>query len=124
MNELVEKKTAALLQALAKNKGKCVCFCGSSGAGKTTAALSYIQNHSEDNVILLDGDHVRSTLSPDLTWTDEDRREQNRRVAAVAMIMMDQGCDVVISTIRADIAHKYLIDAGYDAVLHLLTEKC
>lgn len=124
MNLLVEKKTAALLQALAKNKGKCICFGGKSGAGKTTAALNYMQEHPEDNVILLDGDHVRSTLSTDLNWTGDGRWEQNRRVAAVAMLLMDQGYDVVISTIRADMAHKHLIEAGYDAVLHWLPEKC
>ena len=58
-------------------------FTGLSGAGKTTLAqaLTDALILRGWNVELLDGDAVRRTLSADLGFSREDRREQLRRVA-------------------------------------------
>jgi bifunctional enzyme CysN/CysC len=47
----------------------------------------------------LDGDTVRSTLSEDLGFSPEDRKENVRRVARVAELMMDAGIVVIVSLV-------------------------
>jgi bifunctional enzyme CysN/CysC len=47
----------------------------------------------------LDGDTVRSTLSEDLGFSPDDRKENVRRVARVAELMMDAGLVVIVSLV-------------------------
>src|SRR5699024_8600314 len=54
---------------------------------------------------LLDGDNLRFGLNKDLTFSDEDRRENIRRIAEVAKLFVDAGIIVLaafISPFRAD----------------------
>lgn len=54
---------------------------------------------------LLDGDNVRQGLCKDLGFSEEDRRENIRRVAEVAKLFVDAGIVVItafISPYRAD----------------------
>ena len=91
-------------QARAAIKGqrpRCVWFTGLSGAGKSTIA-----NLVERGLLarglhtyLLDGDNVRHGLNRDLGFTDEDRVENQRRVAEVAKLMTDAGLIVLVSFI-------------------------
>ena len=80
---------------------RCVWFTGLSGAGKSTIA-----NLVERGLVargchtyLLDGDNVRHGLNRDLGFTDEDRVENQRRVAEVARLMTDAGLIVLVSFI-------------------------
>ncbi|MBB1160525.1 adenylyl-sulfate kinase [Aquariibacter albus] len=80
---------------------------GLSGAGKSTIANAVCERlHRQGRIsYLLDGDHLRGGLSRDLGFSEADRKEQIRRVAEVARLMVDAGLIVLtalISPFRAD----------------------
>lgn len=58
--------------------------------------------------VILDGDSVRTYLNDDLGYSDEDRKRNNIRIAKIALLLANQGLNVVISTVRADIAYEFL----------------
>lgn len=70
---------------------------GQSESGKTTLAKA-IQRLSF-RTIVLDGDEMRWSISPDLGFSREDRIENNLRIARLTKILMAQGFNIVISTI-------------------------
>jgi adenylyl-sulfate kinase len=76
-------------------------FTGLSGAGKTTLsnALTEELSRAGKKVVVLDGDELRSTISKDLGFTEEDRMEQNRRAANIARILNEQGIHVLAALI-------------------------
>ena len=76
-------------------------FTGLSGAGKTTLSKSLAEEFLREgkNVVVLDGDELRNTISKDLGFTEEDRIEQNRRAANIARILNDQGIHVMAALI-------------------------
>lgn len=81
---------------------------GLSGSGKTTLAEWLVREcrargHS---VVHLDGDEVRSGLCRDLGFSEEDRHENNRRVAEVAKIVNDAGLLAVVSMISPIASHR------------------
>ncbi len=78
-------------------RGGLVWFTGLPGAGKSTVASAveaelYRQGRA---TYLLDGDNLRYGLCSDLGFTAEDRRENLRRVAEVAALMVDAGLFVL-----------------------------
>lgn len=77
-----------------------IWFTGKSGAGKTTAAKQLIAEMR--NVVHLDGDDLREVWT-DLGFSDNDRYEQNMRIAKLARLLDRQGFNVVISTICPEI---------------------
>lgn len=91
-----------------KSQKPCVLwFTGLSGSGKSTVAnavealLFKNNNHS----YLLDGDNVRHGLNKDLSFNDEDRVENIRRIGEVAKLFADSGLIVLsafISPFRTD----------------------
>ena len=66
---------------------------GLSGAGKSTLAhMAEAELFAEGyNVVVFDGDAVRSGLCGDLGFSPEDRKENNRRIAEVAKLFMRTG---------------------------------
>lgn len=70
-------------------------FYGESGSGKTELAKKLISQ----GVIHLDGDEMRNTISKDLGFSEDDRKENNRRIARLANLLNNKGFDVVVSTI-------------------------
>ena len=70
----------------------------------------YLREHPD--AVVLDGDVVRHFITPELGYSEEDRRENNARVAAVAEMLAYMGKFVVVSTVRADIAHNILKKRG------------
>jgi bifunctional enzyme CysN/CysC len=76
-------------------------FTGLSGSGKSTIAnlvearLIALHKHT----YLIDGDNVRHGLSGDLSFSDEDRSENIRRVGEVAKLMTDAGLIVIVALI-------------------------
>jgi adenylylsulfate kinase len=70
--------------------------CGNSGAGKSTLA-EWVWNHSLDS-IWLDADVMRKVW-PGLGFSQDDRYEQNFRLARLASVLVEQGFDVIISSI-------------------------
>lgn len=78
-----------------------IWLTGLSGSGKTTLALRlehyfFLQGFK---VFMLDGDNVRNGLCKDLGFSEEDRKENLRRVGEVAKLMLDAGLTVICSFI-------------------------
>lgn len=82
-------------------------FTGLSGSGKSTIAhaLEEVLHARGCRTIVLDGDNVRHGLCSDLSFSEDDRRENIRRIAEVANLFLDAGVIVLtafISPFRAD----------------------
>jgi len=74
-----------------------IWLTGLSGSGKTSLALRlehYLFHHGY-KAFLLDGDNVRTGLNKDLGFTEEDRKENLRRIGEVAKLMLDAGIIVI-----------------------------
>lgn len=99
-------------EAHLKQRGHVFWFYGLSGSGKSTLANALERRLSVEGVVvkILDGDNVRSGLNSDLGFSDEDRRENIRRIAEVARLFLDAGIVVLTSfitplrSLRADAA--------------------
>jgi adenylylsulfate kinase len=84
-----------------------VWFTGLSGSGKSTLAVQLeAQLHERGyKTYLLDGDNIRAGLNKDLTFTDEGRIENIRRIGEVSKLMMDAGVVILsafISPFQSD----------------------
>lgn len=68
-------------------------FTGLSGAGKSTLAhtVEEVLHQRGCRTFVLDGDNIRHGLSSDLGFSDEDRRENIRRIGEAAKLMMEAG---------------------------------
>ena len=75
------------------HRGMVFWLTGMSGAGKSTLAhiAEAVLFKQDINLIVLDGDAVRSGLCRDLGFSTNDRRENNRRVAELAKIFAKSG---------------------------------
>jgi adenylylsulfate kinase len=75
------------------HKSVIVWFTGLSGSGKSTLAHSVEEElHNLDcRTFVLDGDNVRHGLSSNLTFNDDDRKENIRRIGEAANLMMEAG---------------------------------
>jgi len=119
-----------------KYQKPCVIWLtGISGAGKSTLAnaldkkLYTMGKHTH----VLDGDNVRNGLCSDLGFSDEDRKENIRRVAEVAKLMIDAGLIVItafISPFREDrqfarslFDHNEFIEVFVDAPMQVAEER-
>ena len=91
-------------ERLLSQRGQVFWFTGLSGSGKTTLALALEKNLTEKNhlVALLDGDNVRDRLCQDLVFTMEDRKENIRRIAEVARILVHNGLVVLCSFVSPE----------------------
>lgn len=82
-------------------------FTGLSGSGKSTLANALARYLYESNIqaYVLDGDNIRHGLNKDLGFTDEDRKENIRRIGEVSKLFVDSGQIVLtafISPFRED----------------------
>lgn len=79
----------------------CYWFTGLSGAGKTTLASAFRDALREraSLCMVLDGDELRKGLNSDLGFSREDRRENVRRIAELASILVDAGFVVLVAAI-------------------------
>ena len=82
-------------------RGVVLWFTGLSGSGKSTVANAVEQklNQLGRLTYLLDGDNVRSGLCADLSFSDQDRQENIRRVAHVAKLFWDANLITLVSFI-------------------------
>ncbi len=78
-----------------------IWLTGIPGSGKTTLALELQKFYQQKNlpVEILDGDEIRKTLSKDLGFSPEDRKEHNRRVIFVAQILAKNGVTTIVPLI-------------------------
>lgn len=84
-----------------KQIGRCYWMTGLSGAGKTTLANGFSKALGERGIgcAVLDGDDVRKGVNRDLGFGRDDRRENARRIAEIARLLVAQGLYVVVSAI-------------------------
>lgn len=70
-------------------EGMVIWLLGLSGAGKSTIAGLLKDKLSEKGFfsVILDGDNIRAGLNKDLSFTEEDRLENVRRVAEIANLL-------------------------------------
>jgi len=75
------------------HKSVVIWFTGLSGSGKSTLAHSVEEAlHNLDcRTFVLDGDNVRHGLSSNLSFSDDDRKENIRRIGEAAKLMMESG---------------------------------
>jgi len=82
-------------------KAPVIWLTGIPASGKTTLANG-LKNYYEKQgkpVEILDGDEIRKSLSKDLGFSPEDRKEHNRRVIFVAKILAKNGVVTLIPLI-------------------------
>jgi adenylylsulfate kinase len=89
------------------HKSCVIWFTGLSGAGKSTLAHAVEEtlHQSGCSTFVLDGDNVRHGLSSNLGFSENDRRENIRRIGEAAKLMMNAGIITLtafISPFRAD----------------------
>jgi len=89
------------------HKSVILWFTGLSGAGKSTLAHAVEEalHQRGCRTFVLDGDNVRHGLCADLTFSDEDRKENIRRIGETAKLMLESGTIVLtafISPFRED----------------------
>jgi len=82
-------------------------FTGLSGSGKSTLAHAVEQKLHEKGCLtfVLDGDNVRHGLSSNLSFSEDDRKENIRRIGEAAKLMTEAGIITLtafISPFRVD----------------------
>ncbi|MCP8968669.1 adenylyl-sulfate kinase [Ectobacillus ponti] len=82
-------------------------FTGLSASGKSTVANAVARKLFDQKIgnYVLDGDNIRHGLNKNLGFTEEDRKENIRRIGEVAKLFVDSGTIVLtafISPFRAD----------------------
>jgi bifunctional enzyme CysN/CysC len=88
-------------EELNRVRAKVLWLTGLSGSGKSTIADEVERRLHIRGIrsFVLDGDSIRQTLSEDLGFSPEDRRENVRRVSRVAQLMVDAGLVVIVSLV-------------------------
>ena len=107
---LMESERLVSLEEREHRRGHSGCvvwLTGLSGSGKSTLAKKLERRLFDEGreVFLLDGDSVRMGLCSDLGFTDQDRRENIRRITELAALLAAQSVVVIcsfISPFRAD----------------------
>lgn len=74
-----------------------VFFTGLSGSGKSTLACALEQKLFKEHIktYVLDGDNIRRGINRGLSFSPEDRSENNRRIAEIAKLFIDAGIVVL-----------------------------
>lgn len=118
--------TRARRECRNNHKGGLFWFTGLSGSGKSTLAHAVEEKLFQLGLktFVLDGDNVRHGLCADLSFSDEDRRENIRRISHMATLFVEAGTIVLtafISPFKSDRANARKI-AGPD--FHEIYCKC
>ncbi|HEY3405874.1 MAG TPA: adenylyl-sulfate kinase [Ohtaekwangia sp.] len=121
--------------ALLNQHATLIWFTGLSGSGKSTLAVQleaqlYARGYK---TYLLDGDNIRFGLNKDLTFTDEGRVENIRRIGEVSKLFLDAGVIVLsafISPFQADraqvkniVGEKNFVEVFVDAPIEVCEQR-
>jgi adenylylsulfate kinase len=96
---------------LSEHSAPVLWLFGLPSAGKTTISHA-LRDHLQAagrNVILLDGDELRSGLCSDLGFSDADRCENLRRAAEMAKLLAEQGHAVICAFVTPMEHHRELV---------------
>ncbi|MDE1863570.1 MAG: adenylyl-sulfate kinase [Thaumarchaeota archaeon] len=78
-----------------------IWITGLPASGKTTIATMLKESlmAKQIPVIILDGDEMRKTVSRDLGFSPDDRKEHNRRVIEIAKLLVNNGITAIVPLI-------------------------
>jgi adenylylsulfate kinase len=95
LNIIKQEQTLSKLdkESLLNQRGFVIWLTGLSGSGKSTIAneLEKKLNSKGKLTTILDGDNIRLGLCKDLSFSDDDRKENIRRIAEVSKLLSDTG---------------------------------
>lgn len=97
-----------------KQQKPCILwFTGLSGSGKSTIANAVESklNLMKKHTYLLDGDNIRMGLNRGLSFSDEDRIENIRRIGEVSKLFVDSGMIVLTAFISPFIKDREIVKA-------------
>lgn len=80
-------------ESLLGQKGVMIWFTGLSGSGKSTVAMGVERELHKRGVLcrILDGDNIRAGINNNLGFSEEDRRENIRRIAEIGKLFVHTG---------------------------------
>jgi adenylylsulfate kinase len=93
--------TKEMRQLMHGHKSFVLWFTGLSGSGKSTIAseIEQLLFQKGMSTYLLDGDNIRHGLNDDLSFNEQDRKENIRRIGEVAKLFVDSGIIVLVAAI-------------------------
>lgn len=112
-----------------------VFFTGLSGSGKSTiaSALELRLFDAKIRTYVLDGDNIRRGINRGLTFTPEDRSENNRRIGEIAKLFIDAGIVVLAAFvapyekdrqfIRKKVGHKNYVEVFVNIPLEVCEQR-
>ena len=117
---------------LINQKPLLIWLSGLSGSGKSTIANDLEKKLYENGYLsyLLDGDNIRVGLNKDLGFSDDDRKENIRRISEVSRLMLDAGLIVITAFIspfeeERELAKSLVKEENYFLVhVNCSVEKC
>ena len=107
ITKVASSVSAVERERLLGHRARTLWLTGLSGSGKSTIASLLEKRLVQEGMLafVLDGDNIRHGLNRDLGFSDNDRKENIRRIAEVARLMNDAGVIVItafISPFRVD----------------------
>ena len=80
-------------EQLLGQKGIMVWFTGLSGSGKSTVAMGVERELHKRGILcrILDGDNIRAGINNNLGFSEEDRKENIRRIAEIGKLFVQTG---------------------------------
>lgn len=80
-------------ETLLGQKGMLIWFTGLSGSGKSTVAMGVERELHQRGILcrILDGDNIRAGINNNLGFSEEDRKENIRRIAEIGKLFVDTG---------------------------------
>lgn len=116
------------------NNKKCIWLTGLSGSGKTTIATELKKELDAANIttVVLDGDILRNGLNKDLGYSEEARKENVRRAAEIAKIILTSDVMVIsafmsptseIRNMIRDILKDYYFEVFVDTPIEVCIER-
>ncbi|UYO36877.1 adenylyl-sulfate kinase [Bacillus zhangzhouensis] len=110
-----------------KHTSGIIWLTGLSGSGKSTIANAAARELFEQGyqVTVLDGDNVRHGLNKDLGFSDDDRKENIRRIGEVAKLFVEQGTIVITAFISPFQEDRHIVrQLVEDGEFHEVFVKC
>lgn len=94
-----------------------IFFTGLSGSGKSTIANALEQRLFEKQIktYALDGDNIRKGINKGLTFSPEDRSENNRRIGEISKLFIDAGVVVLAAFVAPYRKDRQFIKETVDA---------
>ncbi|MBO7120306.1 MAG: adenylyl-sulfate kinase [Bacteroidaceae bacterium] len=110
-------------ERLLGQKGIMIWMTGLSGSGKSTVAIGVERELHKRGILcrILDGDNIRAGINSNLGFSEEDRRENIRRIAEIGKLFVDTGivtiaCFVSPTTELREMARKIIGEKDFREV--------